>query len=313
MGAEEVRLQERTLQLPFQGFEVAMKKIYLLTLAFLGVIPVVYSIGAVEPDCTLNLSNEITDTSTCKSQSTKLVTTIYKLGLCTSLPTAPTSNLAPDFSSCQTVFENSQGGTVTVNNKTGEPLSGTMTKPANGTYTYGYVILSNDISIQQAISFNSSRTVLGGGSSGNVCWTKNGTLWRLDGYNPAYVECGTSAGSNLGLTKTMYNTLDGENSFVESAPAINLTGAPLNTMLYQYLVGSDLKLKGQPSSNTSMGDIARGMFVIGPFDGIVIDDTVTGMDLGFSTSRGMKVKFDGAGNIKNIKNGELFYNLTVKH
>ena len=290
-----------------------MKRIYLFLLLLLGLVPVVYSIVAADPDCTLNLSGEVTDTSTCKSQSTKLVTTVYRLGLCTSLPTAPTSNSAPDFSTCQTVFENSQGGVVTINNKTGEALSGSMTKPADGTYTYGYVIQSTDISIQHAITFNSSRTVLGGGSSGNVCWTKTGTLWRLDGYNQAFVECGASVGSSLGLTKTMYNTFDGENSFVDSPAPINLTGAPLNTMLYQYLVGADLKLKGQSSSNTSMGDIARGMYIIGPFDGIVIDNTVTGLDLGFSTSRGMKVKFDNVGNIKNIKNGELFFNLTVKN
>jgi hypothetical protein len=266
----------------------------------------VWAVGANYPDCTVALGS-VTDTTTCKMQSTKITTKIYKIGICTSLPGAPTTTAVPDFSSCSTIFENSSGGVATVNGNVGEPLSGTMTRPSNGSYAYAYIILSTDQSLQQSVQFNSSRTVFGGVSSGSTCWSKSGTLYNLEGYNPAFLECDSSLGASLGLLKKELNSFD--TGAYTNTNSGNIGGTAFNS----YLLGSDLLLKSAPPSNTSMGDISRFLIAVGPFTPLVIDDTTTGIDLGFSTSRAAKVKFDpGTGQLQNILSGELLYSLTVK-
>lgn len=305
-----VALLVKISQSQYPVIEVPMKKLILLFLLLVGVVPVIYSLGpGEEPNCTI-VNGQVTTiyadtnaTGSCKAQSEKMVFKLYKLGVCTALPSAPTTYASPDFSSCQIIFENTNGASVTINGNVGDSLLGTMRRPANGTYPYGFVILSTDIAIQQTVTFNSSRTVLGG-TSGAVCWTKSGTLWRLNGYDPSLLECGAAAGSNVGLTATQYNTQNGENSFSNTlADNVN--------QRYAFSVGDDLFLKSQPSSLTSMGDISRTIYMGRLASAINITDSITSLDLGFSTSRGMKLKMDSSNNLKNIKNGELEFTLTV--
>lgn len=310
MVAGEDQLPVKISQLRSQVFEVIMKKLLIPTLLVLGFVPLIYSTVS-EPDCTY-VNGEVTDTGTCKIPAEKLVIKMYKLGVCTSLPSAPTTSAAPDFSSCQTIFENTSGSDVTINGEVGSGLTGTFTRPLNGTYSYGYVIVAPQIGIQQSVKFNSSRTVTGGASSGVYCWSKAGTLWRKNGYNSAYVECGSSVASNIGVTETAYNSWNGTGAFsdTQTVPADPATGFP---DIYSFLVGDDLKLKSDPSSTTSFGSISRHIGIAGPVNNpFVISDSTTSIDIGFFTSRGAKIKFDGSGNIENIKDGGLFYKLTVK-
>jgi hypothetical protein len=266
----------------------------------------VWAVGANYPDCTVVLGS-VTDTTTCKTQSTKISTKIYKIGVCTAMPSAPSTTVAPDFSSCSTIFENVSGGVATINGNVGESLAGTMTRPPNGSYPYAYIVLSTDQSIQQSIQFNSSRTVVAGASTGSTCWTKSGTLYNMNGYDPAFVQCDSSVGSSLGLIKKELNSFD------EGAYTRSNTGTINGTTFNSYLLGSDLLLKAAPPSNTSMGDISRFLIAVGPFTPLVINDSTTGIDLGFSTSRAAKVKFDpGTGELQNILSGELLYSLTLK-
>lgn len=265
-----------------------------------------WAVGANYPDCSIALGS-ITDTATCKTQSTKISTKIYKIGVCSSLPSAPTTSQAPDFSSCSTIFENVSGGVATVNGNVGEPLSGTMTRPPNGSYAYAYILLSTDQSLQQSVQFNSTRSVVGGSSSGSICWTKSGTIYSLDGYNPAFVQCDSSQGANLGLITKEQNSLD-TGTYTNSN-----TGSIGGTAFNSYLLGSDLLLKSAPPSSISMGEISRFLIAAGPFTPLVINESTSGIDLGFSTSRAAKVKFDpGTGGLQNILSGELLYSLTVK-
>lgn len=304
--------QVKISQSPFPVIEVLMKKLILLISLSFGIVPLLYSNPPDEPDCII-VNGQITSTyadtnmtKSCKSQSEKIVLKLYKIGICTSMPVAPTPTSAPDFSSCQIIFENTNGATVTINGNVGDSLLGTMRRPVNGTYPYGFVILSTDIAIQQTVTFNSSRTVLGG-TSGAVCWTKSGTLWRLNGYDPSLLECGAIAGSNVGLTVTQYNTQDGQNSFSNT-----ITDNPSNPTKYAFSVGDDLFLKSQPPTLTSMGDITRTIYVGNLASVVNITDNVSGLDLGFSTSRGMKLRFDSSNNLVNIKNGELEFKLTTR-
>lgn len=268
----------------------------------------VWAVSANYPDCTTSLGT-ITDTSTCKTQSTKLSLKIYQVGLCTALPSGPTTTAPPDFSNCSTIFLNSNGAQATIEGVTGGALSGTSTRPPNGAYSYAYVVISSNQTLQQSINFNSSRTVLGGASSGSTCWTKSGTLYNYDGYNPAFVECGNSVGGNLGEVVKEMNSMD-QGTYSNTSMGTLPGGIAFNG----YLTGDDLLLKPSPTSTTSMGQITRQIYIAGPASTpLVINDATTGIDLGFSTSRGAKVKFDpGTGQLQNILSGELLYTFTVK-
>lgn len=261
------------------------------------------------PDCTLSLG-VVTDTATCKMQSTKLSLKIYQVGLCTALPSGPTTTQPPDFSSCTTIFSNSSGASATINGVTGGTLNGTATRPVNGSYSYAYVVISSNQTLQQSVEFNSARTVVSGASSGPICWTKSGTLYNYDGYNPAFVECGNSVGSNLGEVVKEMNSMD-QGTFSNSSTGTLPGGIAFNG----YLTGDDLLLKSAPSSAKSMGLISRQIYIAGPASTpLVINDSTSGIDIGFSTSRGAKVKFDsGTGELQNILSGELLYTFTTRN
>jgi hypothetical protein len=279
-----------------------MKRLFITVALALGCIPLTYSV-ANEPTCTL-VNGAITDTATCRTQSDKLTVKIYEIGLCTAQPTAPTTTAAADLTSCQTIFSNTGGSQVTVTGTTSSGFSGTFTRPLNGTYTYGYMTLGPDHAVQASLTFASAKTVTGGASSGTHCWTKDGSMWRLDNLTSAYVECGNAVGNNLGIATSEYNSLDGSGgNFVNSdSPAAGTN---------RYLVGDDLKLKLQPSSATSYGDITMQLFSVALSPNISVTDATTNIDLGFMSSRSAKIKFDNAGNILFIKNGELGVRLVV--
>jgi hypothetical protein len=279
-----------------------MKKIFITLALALGCIPLTYSV-ANEPTCTV-VNGAITDSATCRTQADKLTVKIYEIGLCTAQPTAPTTTAAADLTSCQKIFSNTSGSQVTVTGTTSSGFSGTFTRPPNGTYTYGYMTLGPDHAVQASLTFASAKTVTGGASSGTHCWTKDGSMWRLDTSTSAFVECGNTVGINLGMATSEYNSLDGSGGvFINSdSPAAGTN---------RYLTGEDLKLKVQPSSSTSYGDITKQLISVALSPTITVTDTTTNIDVGFMSSRSAKIKFDGAGNILFIKNGEIGMRLLV--
>jgi hypothetical protein len=279
-----------------------MKKLLICIALVIGCIPLTFS-SANEPTCTL-VNGAITDTATCRTQSDKLTVKIYEIGLCTAQPTAPTATAAADLTSCQTIFSNTSGSQVTVTGTTSSGFSGTFARPPNNTYTYGYMTLGPDHAVQASLTFASAKTVTGGGSSGTHCWTKDGSMWRLDTSTSAYVECGNTFGNNLGMATSEYNSLDGSGGVF-----VNTDSPTIGTN--RYLTGDDLKLKLQPSSATSYGDITKQLISVALSPTIIVTDATTNIDLGFMSSRSAKIKFDNAGNILFIKNGELGMRLVV--
>jgi hypothetical protein len=273
-----------------------MKKLFITLAIALGCIPLTYSV-ANDPTCTL-VNGAITDSATCRTQADKLTVKIYEIGLCNAQPTAPTITDAADLTSCQKIFSNTSGSQVTVTGTTSSGFLGTFTRPPNGTYTFGYMTLGPDHAVQASLTFASAKTVTGGGSSGTHCWTKDGSMWRLDTSTSAFVECGNTVGNNLGMATSEYNSLDGSGGLF-----VNADSPTAGTN--RYLTGEDLKLKLRPSSDTSYGDITKQLISVALSPTITVSDTTANIDVGFMSSRSAKIKFDGAGNILFIKNGEI--------
>ena len=82
--------------------------------------------------------------------------TIYKMMLCTSAPVAPTTAAVAGTSTCQTVFTNATGSTVSIASGASSPLTGTATRPDNGTFTHALVEMSNVLVIGDSREYSIS-------------------------------------------------------------------------------------------------------------------------------------------------------------
>ena len=83
----------------------------------------------------------------CDSKPDLYEIIIYKLYLCTSIPTEPTTTSTVDLTPCSQVFNNDSGATASVTQGTNIVLDGTYTRPPNGTYTHGYAYMDNTFGI----------------------------------------------------------------------------------------------------------------------------------------------------------------------
>lgn len=279
-----------------------MKK--LLTVTFFLTSFVAINVSAQEPACTY-VNGQITSRSTCRIEPEKLIIKIYKIGVCSHDPyQAGIYRNSPNFSSCQTVFQNSSGSTVTISNKVGTSIDGQVSRPWGGTYPYSYVILSPDMAVQASVTFSSPVTVSDGSSTGAVCWTKQATMWALATNTTGLVECGASRGVSYGAMTTAYNTLD-----------LYSTGAFLNEFQFYssyWSLRQDhplLLLSTQPTTDSSYGDVAR--FVSINTGAVTFSGSSRALDLGFFVARAGRIKFDSSGNLKYIKNGDFEMRLLV--
>ena len=118
---------------------------------------------------------------------------IYKLYLCTSSPTEATTSSAVVLTPCSQVFDNSSGATASVTQGAEISLTGTYTRPPDGTYTHGYAFMDNTFGITWAGELSASMTGMTGGT-GVFCGTvaNSGTHAQGSTHNNSSV-CGSSA------------------------------------------------------------------------------------------------------------------------
>ena len=204
--------------------------------------------------------------------------TIYKMMLCTSAPVAPTTAAVAGTTTCQTVFTNATGSTVSITNGASSPLTGTATRPDNGTYTHAFVEMSNVLVIGDSREYSTS----------------------LDGYNIAAqttngggVFCATTAaGSKCGaaaITAVNHSSALGDLNGAAPGYVNQLTGiANAVGTSSVYLVDSTYLLEADTATDV--------IYLVGMqafTTPIVITDDTVSMDVAFTSSTGMSV-FDVA-------------------
>jgi hypothetical protein len=220
-------------------------------------------------------------TQSCYTQPTEYYMTIYKVGLCTTQPTAPSANSPADFSSCTTVYENTSGSRMQIVKGTSSALlGGTMTRPANSNYPYGYVIVAPQFEIKTSSKFLSATPALGGGS-GDTCWSTAGTAYVIPTTPPTYAKCGYSIGNDNDVTIQKMNSLGPTQTYSASFP----TSAG---QVSAFLVKNDLTL-GSTAAPGSMGDITK-MIGVAPMNLAVTASTTT-MNTSYDVSNGTTVIF----------------------
>ena len=157
---------------------------------------------------------------------------IYKLALCTSSPTRPTTSDTYDVSSCVDVINSPDGQDVNLAAGSEMTLSD-VTRPANGSYSYGYILMANTFGIKAKKQFTNTMHTYDSGASGNYCWTKDATADSSDSDNVGWVnpsplvECGGAGGTAGTYTETLDQFGPGEYT-VEATP---VTGGTLSADL----------------------------------------------------------------------------------
>jgi hypothetical protein len=159
-----------------------------------------------EPSCTLTGGKVVAPSTNlfCVTETDVVKVTIKEVGLCKSLPSAPTTaakfnnGLGADGQECSAIYYDATGvgETVSISKDSTIALSDVYTfNPNIGTYTYGYVITSNIQTVSFVKEFTNSISSTGTTlTSGTWCGTKN-NVSKLDN-NSKYINgtiCGTES------------------------------------------------------------------------------------------------------------------------
>ena len=157
---------------------------------------------------------------------------IYKMALCTAAPTRPTPSDTYDVSSCVDVIDSPDGQLVNLAAGSEMTLSD-VTRPANGSYSYGYMIMANTFDIKAKKQFTNIMHTFDSGTSGNYCWTKDAIAYSSQSDNVGWtnpsplVECGGSGGT-AGIYGEILDHFDVGEYTVEAVP---VTGGTLSADL----------------------------------------------------------------------------------
>ena len=168
----------------------------------------------------------------CNFAPDEYTITIYKMALCTTAPTRPTGTDAYDVSSCEDVIVSPDGQDINLAAGSEITLS-SVTKPANGTYNFGYILMANTFTIKAKKQFTNTMHTYQDGATGNYCWTKEASAFNSDSDNSGWadpsplVECGGASGT----AGTYVETLDQFDSDVYIAGPISVTGGTLSADL----------------------------------------------------------------------------------
>ena len=157
---------------------------------------------------------------------------IYKLALCTSSPTRQTPFDTYDVSSCVDVISSPDGQDVNLAAGSEMTLSD-VTRPANGSYSFGYILMANTFGIKAKKQFTNTMHTYQDGASGNYCWTKDTTAYSSQSDSGGWtspatlVECG-GAGGTAGTYTEILDAFDTDDY---SEDAIAVTGGTISADL----------------------------------------------------------------------------------
>jgi hypothetical protein len=259
--------------------------------------------------CTL-VGGEVTTVGGCETEPTSYVVKIYKIGVCSAQPVAPTSGgAAADLSNCTTVFENASGSSISVKKGVSTVLSGAFTAPSAGTYSYAYAILDPSFQIQASVTFAAGNaqtvvasdgvTPVAGKGAGVKCWSLTNSYRESSGVGSDTLDCGSSFGT-VGTVSDIIDILDGDaaNPALKQScvtpVASNMTGCVTDSALKQ-----------------ATGVSVTRLLMI--YSGLTISYTSgKSLDLAFGVSSGVGMPSGGPGNIKSMVAGPLDISFSLK-
>ena len=226
----------------------------------------------------------------CDSNPALYEIVIYKLYLCTSIPTEPTISSTVDLTPCSQVFNSESGATASVNQGSEIVLDGTYTRPPVGTYTHGYAYMDNTFGITWAGELSASMTGMTGGT-GVFCGTVAGSGTHAKGSTHSNSSvCGASAITAGKFTETLAHFGSPAAAFDPDAVAEDINDTTAD--IFGYLVDSNEHL----AENTGEVDKLEGLVTFA--DPVVITADTTSLSMTFNVGEGMHLSDDGTNKLQ---------------
>jgi hypothetical protein len=231
----------------------------------------------------------------CDSKPDLYEIVIYKLYLCTSIPTEPTTTSAVDLTPCSQVFNSDSGATASVTQGTNIVLDGTYTRPPNGTYTHGYAYMDNTFGITWSGELSAAMTGMTGGT-GVFCGTVAGSGTHAQGSTHSNSSvCGSSAITAGKFVETLAQFGAHTDSFLSKGTAENINGTTAD--IFGYLVDSN----EHRAANTGEVEKLEGLVTFA--DAVVVTADTTSITMDFNVGEGMHLSESGGSNLLYIGSG----------
>jgi hypothetical protein len=276
------------------------------------------AVGPVACTGTGTSASPITDTGdalSCLTEPDIYKIKIYEMGLCTGAPTL--ANMA---TTCISALDNPAGGLVTVANGANSDVLGTFTRPANGTYAHGYLVIAPEFRVTATKTFTTTLTGQGGGT-GTTCWTLAGTFrdskssTAYDGSgaltpispdnNTTYMaKCGALGAAAPAETIIVQDSFNGTK--LESAGLATISFSDGGSTISGSLTDSDLAIAGTSAAVTRMVG-----FVSFAAPVTITDDSTTFVS-SFRTSKGSLMDYATGDKMTYIGSGPFFPRLSVE-
>ena len=228
--------------------------------------------------------SEPIDNGYCASAPNAYEVVAYEMYLCTSAPTAPTTTSSMGLDNCFKNWEVSAGSTLSVQQNQTIDVPGTMSRPPNGTYTHGVMLIDNTFGITMAMQFDEAVTAQDG-TSGIYCATVagSGTYGSSNTIPTATSTCSASA-ITAGKFVEILTAFD--STFDATATADNLNGT--SASITGYLIDSS----GNLAENDA--DVDKLMGAISFASAVNFTDLTTTLTMSFNVGEGMAIYNNGS-------------------
>ena len=223
----------------------------------------------------------------CDSTPATYEVVIYKLYLCTSIPTEATTSSTVILTPCSQVFNSSSGATASVTQGAEIVLDGTYTRPPNGTYTHGYAFMDNTFGITWSGELSAAMTGMTGGT-GVFCGTVAGSGTHAKGSTHTNSSvCGSSAITAGKFVETLAQFGGSGSAFSSKAEVENINNT--SAAIVGYLVDSN----EHRASTTGEVDKLEGLVTFA--NPVIVTADTTSLSMKFNVGEGMHL-VNGGGN-----------------
>ena len=265
-------------------------KILFLFLSLILIFEITASKEANAAACTVTngVYSETEIKSGCEATPDFYEIVIYKMYLCTSTPTIPTVTAAADLTNCSQIFNSDAGATANVAQNSDVNLTGTYTRPPDGTYTHGYAMMDNTFGITAAIQIDGSMDGQASGS-GVFCRTVSGSgnHTKASGSHTDESVCSATEVAAGKYTETLTHFGGSGDAWTRVADATPTPGSTIKGLL--------VDSNGHLAANE--GEVVKLEGLVGFANAITVTPNTTSLTMSFNLGEGMSLNSAGADKI----------------
>ena len=265
-------------------------KILFLFLSLILIFEITASKEANAAACTVTdgVYSETEIKSGCEATPDFYEIVIFKMYLCTSTPTIPTVTAAADLTNCSQIFNSDAGATANVAQNSDVDLTGTYTRPPDGTYTHGYAMMDNTFGITAAIQIDGSMDGQASGS-GVFCRTVSGSgnHTKASGSHTDESVCSATEVAAGKYTETLTHFGGSGDAWTKVADAAPTPGSTIKGLL--------VDSNGHLAANE--GEVVKLEGLVGFANAITVTPNTTSLTMSFNLGEGMSLNSAGADKI----------------